>query len=344
MFIMNNVIFVIQSMSNAGGCERVVSTLANHWVKIGWSIKIIQCQKGDSFFSLNKRVDLISIDCNSKINKLLHLRALIKKNKNYKVIIVTMRYFSIFSILSLIGFRSRLYVSEHTNINFTNKYITRLKLTLYNLFVKKVIYLTESDCIKSNLPNASYIYNPSLFYNSKLKVNYDSIYALAIGRLDENKNFSRLIKIWKGVVEHDENKKLIIVGEGELKNKLIKLIFDLNLTDSVFILNSTEDILNIYRKAAMVCLTSKNEGLPMVLIEAACLGIPAISFDIETGPNEIIINSKTGFVVKSESEFIDKVLMVFSNDSLRKELSKESMIMSKRFSLNEITSKWNRLL
>ena len=116
--------------------------------------------------------------------------------------------------------------------------------------------------------NIEVIYNGISPINTKhecIKINKDKITLLAVGRLEEVKGFERIIKACQYLPSHVNLK---IIGEGTLRKKLEKLITDLSLENKVRLLGFKEDIASYMSKADSVIMTSFNEGMPLVMIEA----------------------------------------------------------------------------
>ena len=84
----------------------------------------------------------------------------------------------------------------------------------------------------------------------------------------------------------------------------------------------------------------------MVLIEAQSYGLPIISFDCQTGPSDIIKNNQDGFLIPvgDVDGFVSKMLEVSSDRKLRKQMSDNAIINSKRFLPENVNKKWFSLL
>lgn len=111
-----------------------------------------------------------------------------------------------------------------------------------------------------------------------------------IGRFSEQKNHEFLVRMFAELVKNVKNAKLLLIGEGELKPEIQKLIEDLNIKSHVIILDPKSNIQDYYQAMDVFVLPSKFEGLPVVLIEAQANGLPCIYSDCITKEAEIIPN------------------------------------------------------
>ena len=170
--------------------------------------------------------------------------------------------------------------------------------------------------------------------------------ALAVGRLTKQKGFDTLINIWKSIAVEFPQWQLDIVGSGEDLEKLNNQIRTNNLEHSIKIIPATSAIADYYMQSALFLVSSRWEGLPMVMIEAQSFGLPMVSFDCLTGPRDIIIHDRNGLLIDDQNEeaFV-KALRSLMNDPLRIErMHKAALTDSERFSAAAILTKWHVLL
>ena len=163
----------------------------------------------------------------------------------------------------------------------------------------------------------------------------DRNYFLAVGRLTRQKNFKFLINVFKKFNEHKKN-KLIIVGNGEQKDKLLKFIQLNKLSDTVEIHNYTKEIFDYYKYARCFILSSLWEDPGFVLVEACFMKTPIISSNCKNGPEEILDYGKNGLLFKSDNEeSLLKTLEIFEDlklDQLNK-LKFNALKKSKEFTI-----------
>ena len=97
-----------------------------------------------------------------------------------------------------------------------------------------------------------------------------------VGRFHFQKNHTYLIRIFKEYLKYENNAKLILCGDGELKQEIINLIDELNISDKVLLLGNKNNMFEIYQMFDAILFPSLFEGLPFVLVEAQAAGIPCL--------------------------------------------------------------------
>ena len=122
---------------------------------------------------------------------------------------------------------------------------------------------------------------------------------IAVGRLSAQKDYPNLIKAF-AKVRTNRAVRLIILGEGEDRQILEKLVDELGLSDDVSMPGFIENPYPYMIKASVYVLSSRWEGLPTVLIEALFCGIPIVSTDCPSGPREILKDGLFGQLVPVE--------------------------------------------
>ena len=191
--------------------------------------------------------------------------------------------------------------------------------------------------------------NNILIYNgldsmlkSKLKsYNPNTKKIISVGRLTDAKDYHRLIRIAKIVLNAHQDWKWDIYGEGELRKSLEAAITENGLEDRVVLKGHIDNIYDVYQNYSIFVMTSKYEGFPMVLLEAAYMGLPLIAFDIKTGPSEIIDN-KNGFLCNKDqdTDMIDAIIKTIKSSELRLQQSKNSRIAVMKYDISRIADQW----
>ena len=188
---------------------------------------------------------------------------------------------------------------------------------------------------------------------------------IAVGRLEDQKNFKDLVSAWSIVAERCPDWRLEIFGEGKLEHALRSQIARLGLTGSVILRGVVKDIASEYSNSSALLMTSLHEGFPLALVEASSFGLPLISYDCPTGPSEIIVdagdggfgnvpaatldqaagNTPNGYLVPvgDVRTLADRICRIASDDNLRLRLGAASKASSRRFTPETIISSWEHL-
>lgn len=348
---------LINDISIFGGVERVVSTIANELSnKNKYKIKIISLyepKNKEILFKLNSNIELIYL--NYKVERTRNIVICYDTYKFLKKSLKGIKLDLIFGLntyndiyLALIKKRLKLKViawHHEDYFNDTPKW-NLLKKIMYKK-LDKVVLLTERDKkeYEKFCNNAIVIPNPSPF-KAEYLFNVDSKKILSLGRLSVEKSFEYMIRAFKLIKDEFKDWSLEIVGDGPEKNKLIKLIKELELENKVYISDFTNDVRKKYSEAAFTVLTSQKEGLPMMLIESKSFGIPSVSFDVRTGPKEIINHEVDGYLVEANninslSEYMKKIMV--DNDK-RKEMSTKAYCESEKYSLKKVINYWELVI
>ncbi len=120
---------------------------------------------------------------------------------------------------------------------------------------------------------------------------------VAVGRLDYQKGYDLLLRAWLKVEQAHPDWRLDIFGDGEEKPKLLSQMAAEGLRNVTFH-PVTTNIYGEYRKSDFLVCSSRWESFGLVLIEAMACGIPAVSFDCDNGPRNIIADGEDGLLVK----------------------------------------------
>ncbi|MEV1008749.1 glycosyltransferase family 4 protein [Streptomyces sp. NPDC049881] len=121
--------------------------------------------------------------------------------------------------------------------------------------------------------------------------------AVAAGRLRPQKGFDLLIPAFAEAAAGFPDWQLRIYGEGDRRKQLRKLIEEHHLYNQVFLMGRTDQLDEELAKASFYVLSSRAEGLPMVMIEAMAHAVPVVSFDCPTGPADVLTHGTDGLLV-----------------------------------------------
>ena len=169
---------------------------------------------------------------------------------------------------------------------------------------------------------------------------------IAAGRLARQKGFDRLIPAWEPVARAHPDWTLEIYGEGKHRELLEGLIAELDLGKSVRLMGRTDRLGHAFAASSVFVLSSRREGLPMVILEAMSKGLPVISFDCPTGPVEVVASGHNGVLVPDgDIPALTKALLdVIEDDGYRATLGQGALETAASYDLRVIGREWAELV
>ncbi len=374
------ILLVYYKLFKAGGVARVMTNLANELVEQGYEVSILLMVKNtDSFFNLDKRVKIESIDSfshwgfqkiNVNLNKyasrlpyknniknyvydfgqwqMLH-KWMNKYHENYDLIISC--WYKLSSQLATHKkVRNKTIAWEHANFQVGGVWWKGIMRRNYKK-LKAIVCINTDSYNHYKLLNSSTWYIPNIIglpFES-----YDSIQnpqkentLIYVGRLDEDKNVEELLKILDNI--NFETFQFKIIGDGPSKNKIEKRIEEnSHLKQHVQLLGlcSIEEIYKELSLSKIFLFTSKTECLPTVLIEANLCSNALIAYDCPYGPSDII-NEKNGFLVPlhDQETFQQKLTYLIQNKEKLDHLMETSYQESKKWRKDAIIEQWKKIL
>lgn len=351
---MMKVCFLEGDMSRQGGTERMTSILANALSK-DYQIWIIslRLKNMNIFFPLDNHVrHRVLTDVSGKtgiLKQIAEIHYLIKKEKIDWIINVDVGM-SIYGIIAAKGTKAKVITWEHSN--FFNNWNSRV-FPYFRRFAAKysdvMVVLTERDRknyeshVRTNRP-VYVIANPV----NRHSFNYDkeSTIIVSAGLLVPIKSYDRAIHAAAKVLPDYPKWKWIIFGEGPERRNLEQMIMEKKLQNQIFLPGVTDHMDEQYQKAAMFVMTSEMEGLPMVMLEAKSWGLPIVSFDIMTGPSDIVRDGVNGYLVKSYDvgEMAERIKTLIDDSQLRQNFSEHSQMDMEKYEFGNILDQWRKLL
>ncbi|WP_299112314.1 glycosyltransferase [uncultured Winogradskyella sp.] len=231
----------------------------------------------------------------------------------------------------------------------TNAFMARMWYGNANKVVGVSEAISEKLQNKYHFNNVITIQNPIdiSFEKSLSDTIIEGDYILFFGRLiDAVKNVSLLIEAYEKSNLHQENVKLVIMGDGKDKVDFEKKVAMKSCADSIQFLDFNPNPSNLITNAKYTVLTSHYEGFPRMILESLSLGTPIISVNCMSGPSEIIQNGKNGLLVDNYNvvALTEAMNTLYFDEELYqrcKENSKSSVV---KFSQNNIAKQWQNIL
>lgn len=368
-----HIIYCIPSLWNSGGMERVLTLKANYLVdKMGVNITIITTDQNNNedFYALDGRINRIDLGINfykiKQCNKASFSIQYFKKILLYwKRLSTTLKKLSGDIVVSLFG--AELYFFKLINdgskkvaeFHFTKYYwlnnktgilyaVRYLRNACHNLILRRldkfVVLTNEDKLLWGDMPNIVVIPNPARHLDLSF-AQLQSKSAIAVGRLSEQKGFDMLIHSWRLVHRCHPDWTLSIYGSGEMKEELDKLILENKLGNVVKIHAPIKDIEKKYVESSIYVLSSRYEGLPMVLLEAMSVGLPIVAFECPCGPRDIIKDGFNGLLIKKNDveDMARGINHLIENKEVRIEMGHNGRKCSVSYSEDNIMRLWYSL-
>lgn len=368
------IIFCIHSLYNPGGMERVllnkIKWLTEHPERGQFRITVVTTdQKGrPTFYPFPEDVEFIDLginysDDNGKgffAKTLGFLRRRRVHRKALKAILMERRpdvtdcfYPGECSFVPGIRDGSRKVLELHQSklfhyqynrkglMGLADRWRARTDERLVRRFDRFVVLTEEDARMWGDIPTMRVIPNAAVLENVPCAA-LTAKRVIAVGRLDYQKSFDRLIEAWKIVHTAAPDWRLDIFGQGEWREMLQEMIDNAGLAECCALNAPTADIAREYASSSMIVMSSHYEGFPMVLIEGMACGLPAVSFGYKCGPRDIIRDGVDGYIAEDGNvgDLARRMAEIILDGELRRRMGLAAREVTQRFALDSIMDKW----
>lgn len=174
----------------------------------------------------------------------------------------------------------------------------------------------------------------------------DSRQILSAGRFEPEKGFEMLVEIFAKAVKRCPDLSLDLYGDGANRSLVEDKIHSLHMESHIHLMGMRRDLAMQYKNYALYVLPSYREGMPLVLLEAKANRLPIVSFDIMTGPREIVRDGIDGVLIPpyDQEKMADAICCLMDNPLLRKQMSLRSQENLSKFDKKTILKHWIDLI
>ena len=357
---MKKIALVKWSIDRTDGGLKVATSLANE-LSTMYEVHLLSMISTESnFFSLKQSVRYQNLS-QKKISMSKNFLDAVKLLRNYLkeqnidiVFGIGMSMNSV-GVASTLGLKTKFVSCDHTNSIVDNDTkVKKVQRFVGAKFADKIITLTQED--RRNYirkygiaeDKIAYIYNWKEDVLSNVTYNSESTKLVTVGRFDIQKGYDYLVQVAKKVLNEKSDWTWDIYGSGNKGevNKIRDLIIENDLQDKLFIKGLEKNQALIYGDKAIYVMTSRYEGLPLVLLEAQQYNLPIVSFRCPTGPNEIVEDGVNGYLVEcyDMDKLSEKLLELMEDEVLRQSFSEHAKDNMDKFDKDKILKQWIELI
>jgi len=354
---------------NLHGSMRLLGDLLNH-IGSDFDISLIIEQNKDTILQdvQRKKLKIQYVDKNIRIYKWINLFFMIYRKAPQVDLLISWAELTSTYITALVGFIAKRPVIGWVHANLTVVFKLKQRPAFLHIPIMKFIYprlkaiigvsngvaidLIEKFNFKNVYTVTNYVDISRILTNSTqtLPEYYHSLFSkpvvINVGALSFQKNHELLIKscnhLW--AIGYDFN--LIIAGEGELLFDLIKLTNQLGVTEKVHFLRYLQNPYPLMVASTIFALSSRWEGLPLVLIEALALGLPIVSTDCCNGPSEVLAKGEFGILIPpgSEEDLSKAIERLLINRDLRFRFIRNGIARSLQYDIKRAVGEIEKML
>lgn len=369
------IVYLISGMFKPGGIERVITNKANYFAQRGDQVLIITTDQAgrDYFFPVDSRVRKLDLGLNyDRFDELptwkrywetyklrgRHKRLLTQALMAERADFVVSVWRHEVGFLPSIKDGSRKILELHSSkltpvlmypeSSRLHRLLGQLRMKLQERtaarFDRLVILTEEERALWSHLGNVEVIPN-GLSFAPEESAKLQSHRLIAVGRMEYQKNYPELLKLWAQVAPRHADWTLHICGDGWMMPQLKDQARTLGITEKVVFEGAVSDMETAYRASSIYLMTSHYEGLPMVLLEAQAVGVPAVSYACPSGPKDIIQDGENGYLIPvgNEQLFVERLEKLMDDEELRQRMGRQAKERSRNFSLDKVMRRWGEL-
>lgn len=340
---------------SSGGLERVVANSTFLFEEMGYDVHlyVLESKVDYPFTGKLHHYNIDHLGFFSKIKAYLSIKKSIEQNNFTLVVDHRYRLNWITEILwqKLIYNKQKVFNYIHSsNISSYLFGFDKLNRFLFKNRLFICVSLGIEKKVKRQFPflNVQTIYNFVDFKEEVKSEQQSDKYTLSIARMDhENvKQVDLLLECYVKSMLPAKEIRLVILGDGVRFEEMKSLANKFNVSDLVDFKGFEPNPENYLQDALFTVLTSKYEGLPTVLVESLLMKTPVISFDCETGPNEIIIDRFNGLLIENQNKekMIEGMNELIINNELYQFLKQNAYKSVEKFQMEAIKKQWEKVI
>lgn len=347
-------LLIVVPTLECGGLERNVAMICNNMDTSKYDVTLAVLNNVNQFFTINNKdiqiIDLKILNARKSLFRILKLSRTIRPD----IILSTANHLNLLFGIFKCLFPKRIKIiareSSIVSINTQRSWNPVIYHWLLRVFYKNIdIIICQSKYMQNDLienyrikiARTCIIQNAVIQPRITTEPNNTAAYyrLITVARLSKEKGLDRLIK---AVSYLKVPFRFMIIGEGEMRNKLQALIIELSLQDHILLKGSREEPFAEMPNPDLFLMGSFYEGFPNAMLESTAAGIPVVAFNAPGGIAEQIVNYENGILVEGndEKEFAKAIQQALDFDFNKKKIQETAL---KRFNVNAIMGEWDKL-
>lgn len=355
------ILFVLSSLAG-GGAERVASVLLNTWAEQGEDVGLLTLStRRSDHYRLHEKVSRTRLDMIYPSSNVLRaiaanwrrVRELRLEIRAYRpdAVVVFIETINVLVLAALIGTGIRVVVSEridprHYRIGWLRRIGRRLMYPLACALVVQTSSVANWARRVVSKKRVHIIPNPIADLPDVDPETTRQKTIVAVGRLAPQKGFDVLLQAFAMSGARSKGWRLAILGEGDARRALEKLVVDLGIDGDVFLPGLVEEPWGWLEHAGIFVLSSRFEGFPNALLEAMGMGCAVVSTDCPSGPGDIVTHEHNGLLVPvADIPELARAIDRLADDSqLRERLGEQAIAVRREYQATIIARQWLDLL
>jgi glycosyltransferase involved in cell wall biosynthesis len=356
------ILFVLPALG-AGGSERVVTSLLNHWAAAGRDVAVVtfESSKKPPYYALDPRVEIFPLDLppvskpkwralHRTWQRIAALRRLFRRRRP-DVVVSFLTKTNVMSLLAAQGLDTPVIISERNNPKLQT--FDRLWRTARSFAYPRAfsfVTMTQGAAEyypERQRPRLRLIPNPVNLPATWTNRRGGKTIA-AVGRLTSQKRFDLLIDAFAAVASDFPDWKLVIWGEGELRENLEAQCESLpqNIRSRISLPGVTPSPGAWIESADIFVLSSEYEGWPNVVVEAMGAALPILASECEFGVSELISHNNTGLLapVNDSQALAAGLRTLLDDEGMRARLAKNAAAEAAQYTIENISAQWDEII
>lgn len=353
-------IFIVCRYLGGGGAERVAVNLAHGFLLRGHEVYCIADLNNHRSYNIDERIHLLALHRSDASKPRVVIQAITnirKYAKKYQpdLIIGFMHFCSLASKVGTLGLKIPVIQTIHHALESETYKFSPLTVWMdchtCPLYFKTILLTHADKKVLTKWDDKTLVIPNPLSYTPNADFSRKENIILAAGRLDDwhYKGWDILIKTAHEIKDFLKEKgwQILVAGNGneDTRKMLLEMRKELGVEDVVNFIGYQKDMLSLYGKASVFFLSSRSEGLPMVLLEAMSQGCACVATDFKGRTKEIITSDREGLLAQPEdySRLALHLKDLISDDEKRASIQKNAVERSKYYNLDYVVDMWENL-